>query len=593
MKPVFEDLGVPVKRAGFRGCLVAPDASGKKDLLYFNFNQIGGRLFLLSIDPDTGESHQYEAPEGPGAWGFTLGPDGRIYLGTWDGGLILRFDPARPDLGISVVGRPSETETYIWMFALGGDGRLYGGTYGNAKLISYDPRTGEMRDLGRMSDTEMYSRTVAAGKDGRIYVGIGTSKGDIVVYDPRTNTHRSIAPEEIKAGAKGGSTQQGCDGHAYAQIGSRWFRCEDSRLIPVDEFPGAPTQRFRDGRVLEEAGDGHYLIRQPDGTTTKAQFTYEGTGSQIFVVGNGPMGRIYGSSVMPLELFEYDPATGRLTDLGNPTPVSGEIYSMATLEGRLYVCAYPGSWLSVYDPSKPWDYGTAKDSNPRGIGYAGDGHLRPRAMVVGPDDCLYIGSHPPYGEHGGAMAVYDPALDAFRENYRNIIASQSIVSLAYEPKSGLVFGGSSIAGGGGTRPVGRDAHLFAWDPKRKEKALDMVPVQGDSAVVAMTIFGNSVIAVSTPSNRLLRFDVDADRLTVMQPLPARVPDLSLQSQGQSVYGIAGSRVFRLDPLAWEVVLLDAYPGPITAGFALNRTGLYFGSNTHLIRYASADLRFIR
>ncbi len=565
----FEDLGIPITKAGYKGCLVAPDASGK-DLLYFNFNQSGDRLFILSVDPDTGETEQHMAPEGPGAWGY--------------GGLILRFDPRRSGLGIRVVGKPSQTESYIWMFAVGGDGKLYGGTYGNAKLVSLDPRTDEMRDLGRMDETQMYSRTVAAGRDGRIYVGIGTERGDVVVYDPLTGTHGSILPPELRKGLKSVSTMEGRDGHAYAGVGDRVFRCENSSLIPVESYPGPPRQKFGDGRILERAGNGFYEIRNTDGTITRREFTYSGTGVSIFHVAAGPFGRIYGSSCMPLELFEYDPGTKALVHLGNPTSVNGEIYSMAAIEGKLYICAYPGSWLSVYDPGKPWNYGTERGSNPRGIGCAGDGHLRPRAMVVGPGGKLYIGSLPPYGEHGGAMGVYDPREDHFVENYRDLIPRQGIVSLIHHHESGLIVGGSSISGGGGTKPVEKEAHLFAWDSAARELVLDTVPVAGDSSIPAMVAAKDRILAVSSPSRTLFSVDAADWSLEQIGTLPHRVPDLSLGNLDGKIYGITGSSIFRLVPDPGNIRTLDVYPGPISAGFALSEGSLYFASGSHLIRY---------
>src|SRR2546430_2621095 len=83
----------------------------------------------------------------------------------------------------------------------GKGGKLYACTYPNAKLVSFDPKTGVMADLGRMHPTEMYARSLAVGPNGKVYVGIGTEKGDLVVYDPSTATHRSIIPKELE-GAK-------------------------------------------------------------------------------------------------------------------------------------------------------------------------------------------------------------------------------------------------------------------------------------------------------------------------------------------------------------------------------------------------------
>jgi hypothetical protein len=99
----FERLGIPVRVGGLMGCIVGPNGRGG-EALYFNFNQISGNHFPVQVDPDTGEARQFNAPQGPGAWALIAGPDERIYLGTWDGGLILRFDPKQPERGIEVAG---------------------------------------------------------------------------------------------------------------------------------------------------------------------------------------------------------------------------------------------------------------------------------------------------------------------------------------------------------------------------------------------------------------------------------------------------------------------------------------------------------
>jgi len=588
----FEDLGIPVRKAGLMGAIAGPDATGKKRLLYFNFNQSGAPLFLVVVDPDTGETHQYNAPQGPGAWGFIVGPDDRIYLGTWDGGLILRFDPKQPEKGIEVVGKPSATESYIWMYALGPDGKLYGCTYGQAKLISYDPRTGEMADLGRMDETQQYSRSVATGPDGKIYIGIGYARANVVVYDPATGKHESILPDEARLAGTGAAVHLGSDGQVYAQVGDHWFRAEQGKLqpIPASEFPGndLSPRTLADGRILTHADlDGNYTLTDPKtGQTTSGKFQYQGAGSGLFVVGVGPHQRIYGSTAMPLELFEYDPASGRLQDLGNPTPVGGEIYSLVDWHGKLYVCAYPGSWLSVYDPDKPWSgYGTGPQDNPRGIGNIGDGHLRPRAMIVGPEENLYIGSLPPYGQLGGALGVFDPRQDKTIENYRHLIPDQSIVALAYDAESGLVFGGSSIAGGGGSTPSQSDAHFFVWDPQGKRILHDWVPAPGHGSIVALAAASGKVFGV-TSGRLLFVWDIASQRAiyTAMVPFgPVHEISLGRWKDGL-IYGLAGNTIFTIHPQTYEMREVATYPGGISCGFGLAESGIYFGSGVHLIRY---------
>jgi len=56
----FVDLGIPVVRAMVLGKMVGPDQDGEMNKLYFDFNQ-DGPLFIVQVDPVSGESKQYNA----------------------------------------------------------------------------------------------------------------------------------------------------------------------------------------------------------------------------------------------------------------------------------------------------------------------------------------------------------------------------------------------------------------------------------------------------------------------------------------------------------------------------------------------------
>jgi hypothetical protein len=62
----FESLGIPVRKGGLMGCILVHNGRGG-EALHFNFNQISGRMFLVQVDPDTGEARHFNAPQGPGA----------------------------------------------------------------------------------------------------------------------------------------------------------------------------------------------------------------------------------------------------------------------------------------------------------------------------------------------------------------------------------------------------------------------------------------------------------------------------------------------------------------------------------------------
>lgn len=580
----FESLGIPVRVGGLMGCVAGPDGHGG-EALYFNMNQTAGALFLVQVNPDTGEAKQFNAGKGPGAWAFIVGPDEKIYLGTWESGWLLRFDPKQPEKGIENLGKPAESETYMWQFAIGKDGKIYSCTYPNAKLVSYDPATGKSEDLGRMHPTEMYARSIAAGADGLIYVAIGTQLGDIVAYDPKTRAHHSALPESLRAKpqANTGAVSLGGDGQVYGFFLDKTLRLDNGKATFVDAASPVAPVKLRDGRILTARDRGTFTLQDAKtGQSVERKFKYAGAGDLIFVVGNGPGGCIYGSTAMPMEIFRYDPKASASEHLGNIP--GGEVYSFLEREGKLYLCYYGGAVMNLYDPAKPfWKFGTTADCNPRSFGGVGDGHLRPRAMIYGPDGLMYVGSEPPYGQLGGAMAVWDPRQNKTIENYRNLVTNQSLVSLAWEPKSGLIFGGSGNWGGGGTTPVEKEAKFFAFDPKQKQKVFEAALVPGARSYPATVAAEGKIF--TTAGDKLLVFDPVALRLEKTIPLPGSQVEISLgrHASGKLV-GLAGGNVYLFDPIKLEIVSKVKSPAPIKCGFALTGEAVFFGSGSELWRY---------
>jgi streptogramin lyase len=584
----FESLGVPVRVGGLMGCVVGPDGRGG-EALYFNFNQTGGKLFLVQVDPETGKSRQFNAPDGPGAWAFIAGPDERIYLGTWDGGLILRFDPKQPEKGIQVLGQPSASESYLWQFDTGKDGKIYACTYPGAKLVSFDPKNGAMEDHGRMHPREMYSRSLAVGPNGKVYVGIGTTEGDLVVFDPATRQHRSLLPPGLRGtpGWTAVGVSRRSDGQVYATFGTNILRLDDEKLTHVSAEPVPSPIRFRDGRVVTVFERGRFTLHDPrTGKTAERTFEYNANGDRIFVVGAGPSNCVYGSTVMPLEVFRYDPAANRSEHLG--AMPGGEVYSMLERQGKLYLCYYGGAIMNLYDPAKAfWKFGSGADCNPVTFGGVGDGHLRPRAMIYGPGGLIYVGSEPPYGQLGGAIGVWDPKLNRTVENYRHVITNQSIVSLAWEPKSGLLFGGSGNYGGGGTQAVEKEAKFFAFDLARKRKVFEAALVPGAGHYAATFAAKGKVF--TAVNNQLFVLDPVSLKVVQTVQLPARQVDISLgQLADGRLIGLTSKGVYTFDAGRGVLDSTAAAPVAVSCGFALVDNAVYFGSGANLWRCRLPD-----
>ena len=156
-----------------------------------------------------------------------------------------------------------------------------------------------------------------------------------------------------------------------------------------------PQKSLPDGRQFYVSENRILRIQNPSTKEEKEiPLQYEASGACIFAVGLGPDGRIYGSSMLPLRLFVYDPDNGSLVNLGRASYGDGEIYSMGMLDGKLYLCSYPNARLSFYDPKKPLRFGNLEEDNPRYLGPLGGEQDRPRAMIAGPYGRVYIGSYP-------------------------------------------------------------------------------------------------------------------------------------------------------------------------------------------------------
>jgi hypothetical protein len=281
------------------------------------------------------------------------------------------------------------------------------------------------------------------------------------------------------------------------------------------------------------------------------------------MLGVGPSNCVYGSTAMPLEVFRYDPAANRSEHLG--AMPGGEVYSMLEREGKLYLCYYGGAVMNLYNPAKPfWKFGTGADANPVSFGGVGDGHLRPRAMVRGPNGLIYIGSEPPYGELGGAIGVWDPRQNRTIENYRHVITNQSIVSLAWEPKSGLLFGGSGNYGGGGTRAVEKEARFFAFDPKKREKVFEAALSPGARNYPA-TFAANGWV-FTTVGDQLFVLDPQTMQTTKTVALPGAQVEISLgQLREDQLVGLTTKGVYVYDLKRGEIV--HTAPAPVPVGSA--------------------------
>ena len=591
--PLAMDLGIPVRAMSIRDSILVTDPLTCRPVLYAGTYTSTGSARVIEFDYSEEEVDYYMVPGVKGAYGLCQGTDGRIFVGTVDNGRVFSIDP---HTGEVLDHGSAGGEMYVWTLHRGPDGRIYGGTYPNARLVAYDPSSDRLVDLGRMHPTEQYLRELAVADNGRVFCGIG-SHADLVVYDPATGGKTSILPERygnnsfvyplsegnlVYASVSTDGVLLIFDADSYEMLaeirhpeeGGAVSACRQMSNGPVI-VTGLPGGEMRFNRTTlslepcdvvpyrrydEETGIAYvvddqvfsaYRVSSPQAEAellARVDVSGDGEGMDIFSLGTGPDGCVYGGSFNLLHLFRYDPTTGILEDLGVPFPGGvGEIYSLHAFEGSLYMASYTGAVLCVYDPTLPWESGDLVASNPRMIGPVGEEQDRPPGLTSASDGRIYVGTIPSYGRTGGALSVYDPSTGDLRV-FRHVIPNQSIVSLTASADGWTVYGGSSLIAGGGIVPEPGPVHFFSWDVRREEVTLDLVVLEEAFQVQSL---------VTGPDGRIHRcadvtlFVFDPERREIVHSEVFKLGIVYQMVLGDDglIYGAASSGAFRLKPMS--------------------------------------------
>ena len=577
MSHPIRELGIPVRSVNWVHLHAGRTREGTP-CIYAAMGQQADNLFVLQIDPETGAFRQFlsEVPKSNYPTTTLMSRTGKLYVGSAYAGHLHRFDPGTEtfqDLGPIHPGAAS----FPCRIDEAADGGIWIGSYGTADLTRYDPETGEFTHYGRMDDVDMYNYPLV-NTDGTVACLIRMTRPHVVVFDPETGEKRAVGPMTTK-GEDTIDMYRGDDDRLYIRSSRGDFRIDGFEAVPVDVLPNSvPGVPLPDGGTFAFADASEQLnrklqVRRPDGEVRTFDLDYEASGSEIFYVHAGPDGRIYGSSILPLHLFRYDPEDAEPIDLGKCSTASGEAYSMANLDGKIYISAYPGATISVYDPAQPYRFGARADDNPRDLGRIDDISYRPRTTLAGPLGRIWTASIPDYGRWGGPLSWYDPETGGKNAYYR-ICGDASCYTLAHLQDLGLIAVGTTIAGGSGTRPKVDQAVLFLWDYEREEKVWEGAfdrPVTAFTALLAGSdrrLYGT--VSGGDPSAEIFVFDPESRTFTDHLAPPSGSPlDLGLRNGPDGkIYGFTTSCIYRLDPalLTIEEVVRDedgfSIAGPI-------------------------------
>ena len=589
----MRDIGTPVRSVNWVRLHAGRNREGDP-CIYATMGQNGDNLFVLQIDPESGDFRQFvsKVPKSNFPTATLMSRTGRLYVGAAYAGHLLCFDPEKDafeDLGAINPG----AATFPCRIDEDADGRIWIGSYGTADLTCYDPDTGKFTRHGRMDEVDMYNYPLV-NTDGTVACLIRMIQPHVVVLEPKTGEKQVVGPVTTK-GKETLDLRRGNDGHLYIVSSVGNFRIEGTNAVAVETVPDPPP-----GPTLPDAStfsfaDGaeqlyHKLnVRKPDGQIRAFELDYKASGNDIFCLHAGPDGCVYGSSYLPEHLFRYDPKTDELVDLGRCSASTGEAYSMANLDEKIYISSYPAARISVYDPARPYQFGDKAGDNPRDLGRVDDISYRPRSTLAGPLGQVWLASLPDYGRWGGPLSCYDPQTEKTKAYYR-IFGDGSCYTLAHLDAEKLIAVGTSISGGSGTRPKVKQAVLFLWDYESEKKAWEGTldrPVSVFNALVVGPdgrLYGT--VRGGGGSPELFVFDAMSRAFVERLELPGGDPlDLGLQNGPDGkIYGFTRSCIYRLDPLSLMVEELVRTRGAFQVPGPILGKEIYFATG-HLLRSA--------
>lgn len=594
-----------------------------------SFNTLGGQL--IRLDYKTGEAKSWKMPAGIGSWGIIEGIDGDLYMGSYNEGQLMRFDPRREVWVDMPQADPAfrKHEGIICTLAQAPDGSIYYGTYPGAHLVRYNPKTNSVTDLGKAGD-ESYLRHIVITKSGIVVARIGTSHPRTVLYNPKSKQFATLTPKEfqnvgvmpspiltpkyliepmadkvllydantlqflrsVSLGDVAGEEAKGFalidNTHLAFGLGKEMRELDiesgktDVYFTQSREVVNAwhPTI---DGRLLGIRVQSYLLLDPKKNTLTIHPIPVQGLGQHLLWLRSTPEGKIYGGPELGQTMFSFDPSSNLLRSYDQVIDVGGEIYYGIPHNGKLYTISYIEATLAVFDPSKPWKQGSSPDSNPRMIMHLPGQQYRPAGGIhAGPDNKLYIGTQPNYGLVGGALSVFDPATEK-AQVYRNIIPDEEISGIATDDR--YVYCQSDKFGGGGSKPTTTGVHFFVWDPREKKIIFDKTFPDASLFRAIAAVNGHAYFVTE---GHLWDYDRSTNQLSAAFDVPGTpgIPLESLQAaKDGTLWAVFAKSLVHFLPAERKFQIIQGTAGQATSGLTIGPDGtVFFGSGTDVWMY---------
>lgn len=576
--------------------IATTDPSGRR--IVFIKLWTGSNTSYLFVDAETGETEQLRpAGQGWGAYEVLWTRDNVIY-DTMDQHLVAIDVATRTVKKVGQIPGRMALE-----YTQADDGTVFAAIYPTATLVSFNPTTGVFTDHGPLNDEDwpQYPFRLAIDRSGWIYCCVSIQKMQVIGMNLATGEKRAFIPENqrLRGTAEG---YLGINGKVYANAtGWGWHELSEGTAKPIEQPPVEPVSRatntFPDGSSYTRVDiDDRTLSILDSGASEprEVQFDYESTGVNIYTIIAGPDHKVHGATGIPLRIWRFNPETGVMENRGLGDN-RGHINQFVRQGNRFFGAAYSTGNLIEYNPLQPYDGADERTSkNPRIAFHAAEArdlYGRPHAVLAHPNGRhVLVGGNAARVILGSGMLIYDTVTgEGTLLDRSELIADQGINAMVALPDGSVLVGTSIRAPTGGVGDEPETAIVYRFD-MRTRAITARWPMQPDTpAVRDMVVADDGLVYGLAEPNRVFVLDPQQGTFTRDEVWTdygrvsgAQAPRCMTIGSDGKIYALFREAVVRIDPgtLSHHEV---ARPNlPITAGIAIVKGRLYFGSGPRLL-----------